>query len=327
MNNNIITLGHGSGCALTRRLIDSVFRSRFQMPTLDDSAALRGRAVISTDAHVIKPLFFPGGDIGKLSISGTVNDIAVCGAVPEFITAALIIEEGFPIADLERIADSMQKEATKAGVKIIAGDTKVVERGQADGLYIVTTGVGYLPEGVETGSHLVCKGDSILVNGTIGDHAVAIINAREEMELEPAPESDCASLQNLTAALIATGHVRFMRDATRGGVVTVLNELSEDAKLGIIIDEEKLPVTSTTKAVCGLLGLDPLYLANEGKLVAVVNGNTKPVVNAMRQTDTGRNSVVIGRVTDEVQGVYLRTSIGSLRRLFMPESDPLPRIC
>ncbi|MFC1898398.1 hydrogenase expression/formation protein HypE [Candidatus Cloacimonadota bacterium] len=327
MKKDIITLGHGSGAGLTRKLIEDVFNSKFKLPTLDDGAEIEHRTVVSTDAHVIKPIFFPGGDIGKLSVTGTVNDVSMSGAKPAYLLSAFIIEEGFPIADLKTIVGSMQKAASEAGVKIIAGDTKVVEKGKCDGIYITTTGVGYLPENVNLNSKNISAGDKILVNGTLGDHTVAIINSRENLQLEPAPESDCAPLNGLVETMLKNGDVKFLRDATRGGVATILNELIEDNGLGIIINEVDLPIKDATNALCGLLGLDPLYMANEGKLVAFVKGETDQLISKMQSQKYGKKSAVIGEVTTEVKGVYLRTSIGGLRPLLMLESDPLPRIC
>jgi len=328
MNNDIITLGHGSGAGLTRKLINDVFHKNFKLPTLDDAVEIENRMVVTTDAHVIQPIFFPGGDIGKLSITGTVNDVSMKGAIPKYILITYIIEEGFPISDLKRITESVQEAAEEAGVSIIAGDTKVVEKGKADGLYITTTGIGFLPKNVNLTSSNIEIGDKIVMNGTIGDHTIAIVNARQNLELEPAPKSDCASLNDLVQVMLKSGNVKFLRDATRGGVATILNEVAEDTGFGIILNEEALPITESVEAVCGLLGLDPLYLANEGKLVSFVSAQTeKNVILEMKNHKKGKDSTVIGEVTKEFTGVYLRTSIGGLRPLMMLESDPLPRIC
>lgn len=327
MKDDIITLGHGSGGGLTRRLINDVFDKNFKLPTLDDAVEIENRTVVTTDAHVIKPIFFPGGDIGKLSVTGTVNDVSMKGAVPKYLLITYIIEEGFKIDDLKTITESVQEAADDANVKIIAGDTKVVERGKADGMYITTTGIGFLPEGVDLTSKNIKNGDKIIVNGTIGDHTVAIINAREKLDLDPAPESDCASLNDLTQLMLKSGNVKFLRDATRGGVATILNEVAEDTDLGIIINEEDIPITDAVNAICGLLGLDALYMANEGKLVSFVSGETSNLITKMKTHKYGKESKIIGEVTTEVKGVFLRTSIGGLRPLLMLESDPLPRIC
>lgn len=327
MKDDIITLGHGSGGGLTRKLINNIFDKNFQLPTLDDGVQIENRMVVSTDAHVIKPIFFPGGDIGKLSVTGTVNDVAMTGAIPKYILITYIIEEGFFIDDLRIITESVQKAAEEAEVKVIAGDTKVVERGKADGVYITTTGIGFLPDGVELRSNKISDGDKIIINGTIGDHTVAIINARENLGLTPEPKSDCASLNDLVQLMLNNGNIKFLRDATRGGVATILNEVAEDTKLGIIINEEDLPIKDSVQAVCGLLGLDALYMANEGKLVSFISKHDEEIIDKMKTHKLGKNSAVIGKVTDEVKGVYLRTSIGGLRPLLMLESDPLPRIC
>lgn len=327
MKDDIITLGHGSGGGLTRRLINDVFNKNFHLPSLDDAVEIENRTVVTTDAHVIKPIFFPGGDIGKLSVTGTVNDVSMKGAIPKYLLITYIIEEGFKISDLIKITESVQKAANKANVKIIAGDTKVVERGKADGMYITTTGVGYLPENIDMNAKNINVGDKIVVNGTIGDHTVAIINARENLELTPEPQSDCASLNDLVQLMLKSGNVKFLRDATRGGVATVLNEVAEDTGLGIIINQEDVPITDAVKAICSLLGLDALYMANEGKLVSFVSERTSKILDIMKKHEYGKNSAIIGEVTTEVKGVYLRTSIGGLRPLLMLESDPLPRIC
>lgn len=327
MKNDIITLGHGSGAGLTRKLITEIFDKNFKLPSLDDGVQIENRIVVSTDAHVVQPIFFPGGDIGKLSITGTVNDVAMTGAVPKYILITYIIEEGFKIDDLRKITESVQAAALEAGVKVIAGDTKVVEKGKADGIYITTTGIGFLPENVDLSSRKIKVGDKIIVNGNLGDHTVAIINARQHLDLEPAPESDCASLNKLVQSMLKSGEIHFLRDATRGGIATILNEVAEDTGLGIIIEEEALPISQTVEAVCGLLGLEALYMANEGKLVAFVSAESKELVSTMKNQELGKNSAVIGEVTDEFKGVYLRTSIGGLRPLLMLESDPLPRIC
>ncbi len=327
MKDDIITLGHGSGGGLTRRLINDIFDKNFKLPTLDDAVEIENRIVVTTDAHVIKPIFFPGGDIGKLSVTGTVNDVSMKGAVPKYLLITYIIEEGFKIDDLRKITESVQKAAIDANVKIIAGDTKVVERGKADGMYITTTGIGFLPEGVNLTSKNIKIGDKIIVNGTIGDHTVAIINAREQLDLSPAPQSDCASLNELVQLMLNNGEIKFLRDATRGGVATILNEVAEDTNLGIIINEEDIPVKEAVEAICGLLGLDALYMANEGKLVSFVSGETSNLMYEMKKHKYGKETKIIGEVTTEVKGVYLRTSIGGLRPLLMLESDPLPRIC
>jgi hydrogenase expression/formation protein HypE len=299
----------------------------FKLTSLDDGVEIENRVVVSTDAHVVQPLFFPGGDIGKLAVTGTVNDVSMKGAIPKYLLITYIIEEGFKISDLKKITQSVQKAAEKANVKIIAGDTKVVEKGKADGLYLTTTGIGFLPKGVDLSTKKIKNGNTIILNGSLGDHTIAIINAREKMELMPAPKSDCASLNELVQVMLKNGKINFLRDITRGGLATILNEISSETNLGIIIEEKNIPIKKNVKAVTELLGLDPLYLANEGKLVSIVDGDTKNLIKEMKNDKLGRDSAVIGKVTDEVKGVYIRTSIGGLRPLIMQDSDPLPRIC
>ena len=327
MNKDIITLGHGSGAGLTRKLVSAVFDHHFRLTSLTDGVEIENRTVVTTDAHVIKPVFFPGGDIGRLAVSGTVNDVCMSGAVPAYLLAAFILEEGFALSDLKKIVLSMQTTAEEAGVRIIAGDTKVVEKGKCDGIYITTTGIGFLPENVHLSTSKIKIGDRIIVNGTLGDHTVAIINARQNLQLDPVPRSDCAPLNELVQLMLAGGELRFLRDLTRGGLATILNEITEDTGTGIIIDETALPIKDATQALCGLLGLDPLYLANEGKLVGFIDGETETLIAKMQNHQYGKESAQIGEVTDKVKGVYLRTSIGGLRPLPLLESDPLPRIC
>lgn len=327
MKDDKITLGHGSGAALTRSLIHDVFVERFGLKQLDDAACIDNKLTFTTDAYVINPLFFPGGDIGKLSVTGTVNDLCMSGSEPMYIAASFIIEEGFSIEQLKVIADSMQKAAVEAGVKIIAGDTKVVERGKCDGIFITTTGIGILNDSPPLKAENIKAGDKIVVNGSLGDHTVAIINVRQNLGLNPPPESDCAPLNEIIKILLKTKKLVFARDATRGGVATILNEIYTDSGLGIIIDETSVPVKESTSALCGLLGLDPLYMANEGKFVAVVSDLDDNSLQKLQAHKYGNAASVIGIVTNEVQGVYLRTAIGSLRPLPMLASDPLPRIC
>ena len=327
MKDEIITLGHGSGAGLTNKLIKEVFDRNFKLPTLDDAVEIENRMVVTTDAHVVKPIFFPGGNIGKLSVTGTVNDVSMSGAIPKYLLSAFIIEEGFKISNLKKIVESMKNTAEEAGVHIIAGDTKVVEKGKADGIYITTTGIGFLADSVHLSSKNIQPGDKIIVNGTLGDHTIAIINAREKLELDPTPKSDCASLNELVQLMLINGKINFLRDATRGGVATILNEVTTETGLGMIIEEDAVPIKDATRAVCELLGLDALYMANEGKLVSFVNGDTSNLIAEMKKNEYGKESSIIGEVTTEVKGVYLRTSIGGLRPLLMLESDPLPRIC
>ncbi len=327
MKNTNILLGHGSGAGLTRHLIENIFNKHFAMEALTDAMDIGHNMVISTDCHVIYPLFFPGGDIGKLSVTGTINDVSVQGATPLYLVAGFIIEEGFPISQLEKIVISMQKTAAAAHVKIIGGDTKVVQKGKADGIYITTTGVGQIPAGISLKTQNICVGDSVIVSGTLADHSVAIINAREDMQLDPPPVSDCASLHELCHKIRAYPGMRMMRDATRGGVATILNEISEETNIQLIIEEAQIPVKENIQAICDMLGLDPLYMANEGKLICVVGADAEAVLADMQAHPLGKDARIIGKVVTGEQGVYLRTSIGGLRPMLMQESDPLPRIC
>ena len=297
MKDNIITLAHGSGARLTQKLISSLFASSFQMKELSDSVKIEHNVVVTTDAHVIKPLFFPGGDIGKLAVTGTVNDIAVSGAVPAYLLATFIIEEGFPISDLQKIVDSMQNTALEAGVKIIAGDTKVVEKHNAEGLYITTSGIGFLPPEYDLSTKKITEGDNIFINNFIGEHTVAIINSRNQLNLQPPPRSDCAPLNHLIQKMLKTAAIHFIRDATRGGVATILNEVFEDTDLGIIIEESALPVSSSTQAISDLLGLEPLYMANEGVIVTFAAVPHQKLLETMRNHQYGHNSALMGKVT------------------------------
>ncbi|MDZ4122418.1 MAG: hydrogenase expression/formation protein HypE [Candidatus Cloacimonadaceae bacterium] len=327
MKDKNITLGHGSGAALTRQLIKEVFVTKFELLSLDDAVCIDRILTVTTDAYVVNPVFFPGGDIGKLCITGTVNDLCMNGSEPAYILASFILEEGFCIDQLKRIVDSMQQMAVETGVKIIAGDTKVVEKGKCDGVYISTTGIGYLPEGIDMGIRKICVGDKIIVNGSLGDHSIAIINARQKLGLTPPPESDCAPLQEIIAILQRNSNLKFARDATRGGVATILNEIYDDTGLGIIIDESSLPIKNSTNVLCEMLGLDPLYLANEGKLVAFVSEANDSLLDQIKAHKYGQGAAIIGEVTATVKGVYLHTALGKLRPLPMLASDPLPRIC
>ena len=328
MKSKIITLGHGSGAGLTRELIKDLFQKEFNLPVLDDAVAIDKKTVVTIDSYVIKPLFFPGGDIGKLSVTGTVNDLSMKGALPKYLLITYIIEEGFLIDDLKKITASAQKTAGQAGVKIIGGDTKVVEKGKADGLYITTSGIGFLKDKVNISSKKIKPGDKIIINGTIGDHTIAIINIREKLGLKPVPQSDCAPLNSLVQKIIKVGDVKFMRDPTRGGVATVLNEVSDETGLGIIIDKKSLPVNQGVLSVCDLLGLDLLYLANEGKVLIIADKkDSDKLVKTMKADKFGKDTKIIGEVSNKVKGVYVKTEIGGLRPLPMLESDPLPRIC
>lgn len=285
---------------------------------------------MTTDSYVITPLFFPGGDIGKLAVAGTVNDLAVGGARPLYLTCGMIIEEGMPIAELRRIAESMRATADAAGVRIVTGDTKVVPRGSADRLFINTAGVGVIPHGVDIRAERARPGDVVLINGYIGDHGAAIVDARGELALDSGVESDCQALDGLVAAMLAAcPDVHCMRDATRGGVATVLNEFARSSRCAIRLQEDALPVREAVRGVCELLGLDPLYLANEGKLVAVVAPeHADAVLAAMRAHPAGRDSRIIGRVDEAPRDtVVMATRFGGERVMDLLVGDQLPRIC
>jgi hydrogenase expression/formation protein HypE len=331
-----ITLSHGAGGKSTHALVEALFLSELGNPLLEplaDSAVIRrdgARLAFSTDSYVVKPLFFPGGDIGELAVNGTVNDLAMSGARPLCLSAAFIIEEGFPVADLRRVAASMGRAASEAGVAVAAGDTKVVERGKADGLYVSTSGVGVLEREVELTPARIRAGDRVLVSGTVGDHGMAIMIARGELDLEVELESDTAPLASLVDALLdATSGVRVIRDPTRGGLATVLAELALAAEVGIAIDERALPVRTEVTGACEILGIDPLYVANEGKLVAVVAPDeADAALAAVRSHPAGRDAQLIGEVRDEPPGlVLLETAFGGSRVVDMLAGDPLPRIC
>ncbi len=332
-----ILLAHGSGGVMTHELIRDVFVRHFDHPALDamgDAAVLpalpEGRLAMTTDSYVVQPLFFPGGDIGELAVCGTVNDLAVAGARPLYLTSGFILEEGLPWETLERVVASMAATAREAGVRIVAGDTKVVERGAADGLFINTAGVGVVPPGLALDPARLQPGDALLVNGTMGDHGLAVMIRREELAFGSALESDSAPLNGLIAAVLdATEGVRCMRDATRGGLATVLNEWTETAGVGIEVEESAIPVREDVRAACEFLGLDPLYAANEGKVViALAAEAAETALAAMRAHPLGRDAALIGRVTAEHPGrVALRTPYGARRVLPMLTGAQLPRIC
>ena len=331
-----ITLAHGSGGLQTHKLIKELFLEYFgneSLNNLEDSAILKTgceNLVFTTDSHVVKPLFFPGGDIGKLAIAGTVNDLAVCGAIPRWISCAMIIEEGFSISDLEKIVISMKQTAEYAGVQIVTGDTKVVEKGNADGIYINTAGIGTRIEGVDLGIKNIQPGDAVIINGNIGDHGAAIITAREEFPITLDIKSDCHPLNKETIALLSKlDGIRIMRDPTRGGVATTLNEFTENQQFGIQIIEKSCPVRSAVSGLCEPLGFDPLYLANEGKFIVIVDPNeAQSVLKILQSFPSSSNATIIGNVVEKPQGkVVLETSIGSSRILDMLSGEMLPRIC
>lgn len=331
-----ITLAHGAGGKATHTLIDAVFLEAFRNPvleTLDDGALLQvngGRLVFTTDSFVVSPLFFPGGDIGDLAVNGTVNDLAVCGARPRFLSAGFILEEGFPVADLSRIVASLAAAARRAGVEVVTGDTKVVQRGKADGCYVNTAGVGVLEREITLGAPMVRPGDAVIVSGPIGDHGITIMLARGELDIEADLASDTAPLHGVIARLLdAAPGVRLIRDATRGGVATILNEVARDAQVAVVVDEAQMPVRPAVSGACELLGIDPLYVACEGRFVAVVDGaEADAAVQALRADPLGEDAAVIGRIKDDPPGlVLLNTSFGGTRIVDMLVGDPLPRIC
>ena len=331
-----IVMGHGSGGKMSHELIGRIFLPPFDNDVLRAAtdagvvqAAPGARLAISTDSHVVTPLFFPGGDIGRLAVCGTVNDVAVMGAEPRYLTAGFILEEGLPQQTLARVVASMQAAAAEAGVAIVAGDTKVGEKGKADGLYINTSGVGVVPAGVELGGERARPGDVVLLSGPMGDHGIAVLAARGELGFEAAVESDVAPLNRLAAAALQAGDVRVMRDPTRGGVASTLNEIARQSGVAIVLDEAALPVRPAVAAACEMLGFDPLYIANEGRLLVIVGRDeADAVLAAMRAAPYGAETVVVGEVRAEpARRVLLRTALGSLRIVDMLAGELLPRIC
>lgn len=332
-----IVIGHGSGGKMTHDLVQRLFLPHFDNPALrcgDDAAlvSLAGgeRLAVSTDAHVVSPLFFPGGDIGRLAVCGTVNDVAMLGARPLYLTASFILEEGFEAVLLERIVASMQAAAEEAGVQVIAGDTKVVQRGRADGVYISTAGFGLIPPGVQVSGARAQPGDVILVSGPIGDHGIAVLAARGELGFETDLQSDVAPLNRLTAAILdAAPDVHVLRDPTRGGLATTLNEIAAQSQVCLRIDEAAIPVRAQVAAACEMLGFDPLYVANEGKLVALVAAESaERALAAMRAAPYGEAAVIIGEVQPAPAGrVLLSTRMGTTRVIDRLAGEMLPRIC
>lgn len=333
-----VDMGHGAGGRAAAQLIDELFVAAFDNPFLrqgNDGAALEipagHRLVMATDAHVVSPLFFPGGDLGALSVHGTVNDVAMCGARPLYLTASFILEEGFPLAELKRIVESMAAAAREAGVPVVTGDTKVVEKGKGDGVFISTTGLGVVPRGVDVGGANARPGDVILLSGSIGEHGVAVLSQRESLEFETTIASDTAALHTLVAAMLdaAPGGVRVLRDPTRGGLATTLNEITRQSGVGMLLDEAAIPVLPQVDAACELLGLDPLYVANEGKLVAVCAPEAADaVLAAMRAHPRGTAAVRIGGVTEDPHHfVQMATRFGGRRVVDWLSGEQLPRIC
>lgn len=332
---NKILLAHGSGGTLSHQLIEKNFLPLFSNPLLDklDDAAvfeLSGRLAFTTDSYVVSPIFFPGGDIGKLAVCGTVNDLAMSGAVPLYLSIALVIEEGLPFEELERIVNSIKAAADEAEVKVVTGDTKVVDRGSADRLFINSAGVGVVPPDADISGSNAKPGDKVILSGTIGDHGIAVMSQREGLQFNVPVESDCAPLNKLVAEMLETSAaIHCLRDPTRGGLATTLNEFASKSGVGIIIEEEKILVQEAVRAACELLGFDPLYVANEGKLVAIVAPEAADkVLAAMVQNQYGRNAAIIGEVTaNQPRRVVMKTSLGASRIVDMLSGELLPRIC
>jgi hydrogenase expression/formation protein HypE len=337
MRHGRVDLSHGAGGRATTQLIDEIFRPAFNNPLLDagnDQAAFTipaGRMVISTDAYVISPLFFPGGDIGSLAVHGTINDVAMAGAEPLHLAASYIIEEGFLFLDLQRIATSMGRAAHEAGVAIVTGDTKVVERGKGDGVFITTTGIGIVPAGLELSGDCARPGDRVILSGCIGDHGVAIMSLRSNLGFDTEILSDSAALHGLVAEIVrfAGKSLRLLRDPTRGGLAATLNEIAHQSGVGIVLEERAIPIHETVAAACELLGLDPLTVANEGKLVAVVAPDAADqVLKAMQAHPLGREAAVIGEIiADDQHFVQMKTSFGGGRIVDWLAGEQLPRIC
>lgn len=334
-----ILLAHGSGGRLSRELVSGVFRKIFSnryLDELDDSAVLDNiftagdRICFTTDSYVIEPIFFPGGDIGKLAVCGTINDLSVMGAVPVYISCGFIVEEGFPVNLLEKIAKSMQRAADEAKVKIVTGDTKVVPKGYCGGVYINTAGIGVIRKKLILAVDRIRAGDMILVNGSIGDHGFAVISAREKFKFGGNIKSDCSALNDLIMKLVSAGlRIKFMRDPTRGGLATVLNEIVENREFSIMLEEKKINIREEVKTLADLLGLDPLYMANEGKVVIVIDcRDAGKALGLMKRHSLGRSGSLIGEVVRRPEGkVFIKTASGGMRIADMLVGDQLPRIC
>jgi hydrogenase expression/formation protein HypE len=333
-----VDMTHGSGGRASAQLIETLFASAFDNEYLrqgNDGAVLplppsNSRLVISTDAHVVSPLFFPGGDIGSLAVHGTVNDVAMMGAHPLWLSVSFILEEGFALSDLQRIVNSMAQAAKSAGVAIVTGDTKVVERGKGDGVYISTTGVGYVQDTIAPSGNRALAGDVVLLSGTIGDHGMAIMSQREGLQFESTIESDSAALHELVAVMLATGaDIHVLRDPTRGGLATTLNEIARQSSVGMVLNEDSIPVHKQVVAACEFLGLDPLYIANEGKLIAIcAEADAEKLLDAMRTHPLGLSAAVIGDVIeDDACFVQMKTKLGGRRMVDWLNGDQLPRIC
>ncbi|MFO7889537.1 MAG: hydrogenase expression/formation protein HypE [bacterium] len=336
MDKDTIRLAHGGGGSLTNQLIQNLFLHYFDneyLEKLNDSAILNSsfsKFAFTTDSFVVSPLFFPGGDIGKLSVCGTVNDLCVSGAKPLYLSIGFIIEEGFSIKNLEKIVKSIKATAQKAGVLVVTGDTKVVEHGKADGVFINTTGIGEIQQSYPVIGARAKPGDKVIISGPVGSHGMSVITSRENFGFNTRIKSDVAPLHGLVEAMLGvTDEIHVMRDATRGGVATVFNEIADQSGVSIVLDEEKIPVNEDVRGACEILGFDPLYIANEGVLVACVGAEyAEKVVNAMKKQQYGKKSIIIGNVDDDEPGkVSLKTTIGSHRVLDMQTGEQLPRIC
>lgn len=334
-NNEKILLAHGSGGKLAHDLVEKTFVRVLTNPLLaplDDSAtaSFRGRLAFTTDSYVVTPIFFPGGDIGRLAVCGTVNDLSTSGARPLYLSLSLIIEEGLALKDLEKVVESVRATAEEAGVRIITGDTKVIEHGSADKLFINTAGIGRIPDGVNISGSNAKPGDKVLLSGTIGDHGIAVLSKRQGLSFGTTLESDCAPLGKMVAEMVEVSrNIHSLRDPTRGGLATTLNELAKQSKVGIRIEETKIPVRDEVAGACEMLGLDPLYIANEGKMIALVaKEEADMVLAAMKRNKYGENAAVIGEVIAEHPGrVVMKTVLGSSRIVDMLVGEPLPRIC
>lgn len=335
-HNEQIVMGHGSGGKMSHDLIRKTFFQAFENPILktgDDAApvTVNGiRLAVSTDSHVVTPLFFPGGDIGRLAVCGTVNDVAMLGARPLYLTVGFVLEEGLPIETLQRVVESMRSAAEEAGVQIVAGDTKVVEKGKADGLYVNTTGIGEILPDVQIGGAYAKPGDVVLLSGPVGDHGIAVLSARGQLGFETSIQSDVAPLNHMILSMLAADkNVHVLRDPTRGGLATTLNEIAGQSQVSILIHEKTIPVRPPVMAACEMLGFDPLYVANEGKLIAIVPPESaEAILKAMKSTRYGEEAVVIGEVRADAPGrVLMKTSIGTTRIVDMLAGEMLPRIC
>ncbi|MBI5890172.1 MAG: hydrogenase expression/formation protein HypE [Nitrosomonadales bacterium] len=336
IKNGRVDMSHGSGGRAMAQLIEELFAAAFDNEYLrqgNDGALLplaAGRLVMATDAHVVSPLFFPGGDIGCLSVHGTINDVAVMGAKPLYLSASFILEEGFPLADLQRIVQSMAAAAREAGVPVVTGDTKVVEQGKADGVFISTTGVGVVTDGLDLSGANVLPGDAILLSGSIGDHGMAIMSRRENLSFDVPIESDTAALHGLIEAMLESGaDIRCLRDPTRGGLATTLNEIARQSEVGLMINEEAIPVKPVVAAACEFLGLDPLYVANEGKLIAICNAaDAGKLLEVMRAHPLAAGAAIIGSAhADPHHFVQMKTAFGGRRNVDWLAGEQLPRIC